>query len=562
MIRTSGSAAIPSNVTPGSSAVRGTAIDAVAWMALAAVLLMLRVSPSFAPEVNQDSFQYLSAARHAMHGLVGYTSLLHFDVERSFGVAPAPLVTFALGFPLAIAAVGLTGATLTTAGLLVSATATIASVPVLMSISRQLGFTRVLCNAMAACFAVNGIVIEFGSAVLSEALCALCMLVGVALLLKAGRPGERSAWPTWMAAGLAFAVAYFVRYAGLFFIVGLGLLTLRHLASRNREFARGHVIALSVALCAVVAVIGRNMALVGNWRGRDEMLVNNPVFPTLIQTGQGINALFLGSGTHSNLPGGTFVPKVLLVILLVGGLATLAWMHRRDRAAAVMDAPAHRGAATDILLLALAYCACMFYAGMTSSISYGEARNFVPIASLLILLLGWGIHTLLSSVPRAPVLRRSAVIALAASFCLYAYLNALVMRRPAVNAAAEVVAMMDGAAENGKTIRSAIGDIVGSGVILANNGQAVGHVLGARTVSMVGPTFSTAIWNEAKVREAIRRFQVAAVVISAPIAGQPQDDELPSPFIRQLASGQPPAWLKLASRSDRILVYVPDTTSH
>jgi Dolichyl-phosphate-mannose-protein mannosyltransferase len=561
MIRTSGSAAIPSNMTPGNSAVRGTAIDAVVWMALAAVLLMLRVSPSFAPEVNHDSFQYLSAARHAMDGLVGYTSLLHFDVERSFGVAPAPLVTFALGFPLAIAAVGLTGASLTTAGLLVSAMATIASVPVLMSISRQLGFARVLCNAMAACFVANGIVIEFGSAVLSEALCALCMLVGVALLLKAGRPGGRPAWPTWGAAGLAFAAAYVVRYAGLFFIVGLGLMTLSRLASRNREFARGHVIALGVALCAVLAVIGRNMALVGNWRGRDEMLVNNQVFPTLTQTVQGINALFLGSGTHSSLPGGTFVLKVLLVILLVGGLATLAWMNRRDRATALMDTPAHRGAATDILLLAISYCACMFYAGMTSSISYGEARNFVPIASLLILLLGWGIHTLLSSVPRAPVLRRSAVIALAASFCLYSYLNALVMRRPAVNAAAEVVAMMDSSADNGKTIRSAIGGIVGSGVILANNGQAVGHVLGVRTVSMVGPSFSTAVWNEATVREATQRFGVAAVVISAPIAGQRQDDELPSPFIRQLASGRSPAWLKLASRSDRILVYVPDTAS-
>ena len=562
MIRTSGFAAIQPSGAPGSSAVRWMAIDAVVWMALAAALLVLRLSPSFAPELNHDSFQYLSAARHAMHGLFGYTSLLHFDVERSFGVAPAPLVTFALGFPLAIAAVSLTGATLTTAGLLVSAMATVASVPVLMWIARQLGFSRVLSNAMVACFVVNGIVIEFGSAVLSEALCALCMLAGVALLMKAGRRAERPAWPIWMAAGLAFAAAYFVRYAGLFFIVGLGLLTLRHIAHRNRELARGHVIALGVALCAVFAVIGRNMALVGNWRGRDEMLVNNPVFPALLQTGQGINALFLGSGTHSGLPGGTFVPKVLLVILLFGGLATLVWMHRRDRDVVRMDAPAHRSAAADIVLLAVAYCACMFYAGRTSSISYGEARNFVPIASLLILLLGWGIQTVLSSVPRAPALRRFAVIALAASFCLYAYLNALVMRRPVVNAAAEVVAMMDGAADNGKAIRSAIGDIVGSGVILANNGQAVGHVLGVRTVSMVGPMFSTAVWNEAAVRETMQRFKVAAVVISAPIAGQPEDDELPSPFIRQLASGQSPAWLKLASRSDRILVYVPDTASH
>lgn len=562
MIRTLGSATIQPNLMPGSSAVRWTAIDAAVWMALAAALIMLRLSPSFLPELNHDSFQYLSAARNAMRGLIGYTSLLHFDVERSFGVTPAPMVTFALGYPLAIAGVGLTGFELTTAGLVVSTVATIASVPLLMWIARQLGFKRVLCNSIAACFVVNGVVVEFGSAVLSEALCTMCMLAGVALLLRAGRFPVRTAWPIWVAAGAAFAAAYFARYAGLFFIVGLGLLTLRHIASRNRELARGHAIALGVALCAVLAVIGRNMSLVGNWRGRDEMLVHNPVFTALIQTGQGINALFLGSGIHSSLPGGTFLPKVLLVTLLFGGLAALTWMHLRDHATTTENAIANRGAAVDIMLLAITYGACMFYAGMTSSISYGEARNFVPIASLLFLMLGWAIHIVLSKVPHAPALRRSALVALAASFCLYAYLNILVMRRPAVNATAEVASMMNGTTNDGKTIRSAIGDIVGSGVILANNGQAVGHVLGVPTVSMVGPTFNTAIWDEATVRETIQRFKVAAVVISAPIAGQPQDDELPSSFIRQLASGQSPAWLKLTSRSARVLVYVPDIAFH
>jgi hypothetical protein len=365
----------------------------------------------------------------------------------------------------------------------------------------------------------------------------------------------------WVAAGLAFAAAYLVRYAGLFFIVGLGFLTLRHIAGRNRELARGHAIALGVALFAVLIVVGRNMVLVGNWRGRDEMLVSNPFVPALVQTAQGLNALILGSGTSSGLPGGTFVPKALFTVLFLSGLAILAWIRLRDRDAITAYAVGHRGMALDILLLAATYGACMFYAGMTSSISYGDARNLVPIASLLVLLLGWGIHSALSSAAGSPALRQSAVVALAASFCLYAYLNAAVLRRPALNAAAPVVEMLEGRIDGGKTIRSVIGDIVGSGVILANNGQALGHVLGLQTVSMVGPAFSTAVWDEAAVQQAIRRFKVAAVVISLPLAGQPEDDDLPSPFVRQLSLGKSPAWLNLASRSNRILVYVPNTAS-
>ncbi|WP_458237400.1 phospholipid carrier-dependent glycosyltransferase [Pseudomonas sp. P5_A2_2] len=561
MIRTLGSAANQPNVTPGSSTSRRQAVDSLVWMALAALLIVLHLSPSFVPTLNQDSFQYLSAAANALQGLFGYTSLIHFDVERSFGVSPAPMVTFALGYPLAIAAVGLTGTALTTAALLVSTASTMACVPVLMWIARQLGFSRLLCNATVACFVVNGIVIEFGGAALSEALCSLCMLLGVALLLRGSHLVERPAWPAWVAAGLAFAAAYLVRYAGLFFIVGLGLLTLRHVAGRNRKLARGHAIALGVALLAVLVVVGRNMVLVGNWRGRDEMLVNNPLVPALVQTAQGLNALTLGSGTSSSLPGGTFIPKVLFTVLFLSGLAILAWARWRDRGATTTRAAGHRGMAVDIFLLAATYSACMFYAGMTSSISYGDARNLVPIASLLVLLLGWGIHAALSSVPRFPALCQSAAVALAASFCIYAYLNAAVLRSPALNAAAPVVEMVEGTVDDGKSIRSVIGDIVGPGVILANNGQALGHVLGLRTVSMVGPTFSTAVWDEAAVQQAIRRFKVAAVIISAPIAGQPEDDNLPSPFIRELSLGKSPAWLKLASRSKRILVYVPDTAS-
>ena len=43
-----------------------------------------------------------------LQGLFGYTSLIHYDVERSFGVVPAPMVTFAMGYPVLISAISLT----------------------------------------------------------------------------------------------------------------------------------------------------------------------------------------------------------------------------------------------------------------------------------------------------------------------------------------------------------------------------------------------------------------------------------------------------------------------
>ena len=134
-------------------------------------------------------------------------------------------------------------------------------------------------------------------------------------------------------AGCAFAAAYSIRYAGLFFIVALAILTARHGVAGHTARARGHATALAVSLVPVVIVISRNFALVGNWRGRDEMLVSNPLHAALNETAQAINALFLGSGTADTTPGGTFILKATFAVLVVSGLALLSWSAVRHRGA-------------------------------------------------------------------------------------------------------------------------------------------------------------------------------------------------------------------------------------
>ena len=495
-----------------------------------------------------------------LQGSFGYTSLIHYDVERSFGVVPAPMVTFPLGYPVLIVLISLLGTSLQSAAWVVSATSTTASVPVLAWIARRMGLSRMLCNAVTGCFVINGTVVEFGGSALSEAPFALCLLLGTALLLHAADLSDRRAWIRWAAAGFAFAAAYTVRYAGLFFILALAVQTARYGLAGNSARARGYATALGVSLAPLVVVISRNLALVGNWRGRDEMLVSNPLHAALTETAQAINAMFLGSGTGAATPGGTFVPKAMFALLVVAGFALLSWSRVRDRGIGVGSklATDQLRMGTDVLLLVAVYVACMFYAGMTTSISYGSARNFAPIAALLFLLLGWGVRIAVHSAPRSPDLRRIALLLLAASLLPYAYLNSLVLLRAPVDASAAARAQMDAFADNGKVTRTAIAQIVGTnGVIMSNNGQVVGHVLGMRTISLIGPAFSTIVWNEATVRSTMRRFNVAAVVITPPISGHLEDDDLPSPFVRELAQGQSPSWLTLALRSGRVLVYIP-----
>jgi hypothetical protein len=290
------------------------------------------------------------------------------------------------------------------------------------------------------------------------------------------------------------------------------------------------------------------------------MLIHNPLSAALNETVLAVNALLLGAGTSTATPAGTFVFKAAFVALVVAGVLVLTWSSAQHRAATIgaRGRTDDVGQGIDLLILAALYVACMFYAGVTTSISYGSARNLVPIAGLLFLLFGWGVALAPRSTTGSPRLERIALVLLGTSLLPYAYLNALVSLRHPVDASAAVTAQMDELVDGKKTIREAIAELVGpDGVIMANNGQAVGHVLGAKTVSLIGPAFSTTVWDEVSVESAIRRFNVQAVVITLPAPGRPADEAIASAFVRQLAQGAAPPWLTLAFRSAGVLVYVP-----
>ena len=122
--------------------IRVLSVDVWAWASISAVLLAMYLYPGFAPETGQDSFQYFSVAQNALDRRFAYTSLVHFDAERSFGVIPAPLVISPPGYPFTLALASLGGPSLATSGLLVSAMSMVACVPLIAWMSERSGLSR------------------------------------------------------------------------------------------------------------------------------------------------------------------------------------------------------------------------------------------------------------------------------------------------------------------------------------------------------------------------------------------------------------------------------------
>lgn len=533
-----------------SSDKRVSAIDIAIWFCIALALMAWRLYGAGVPQsLGQDSFQYLSVARNAIDGLLGYTSLVHFDAERSFGVVPAPMVTFPPGYPLAIAGLGVMGLPLAVAGLLLSMLSILVCVALLAAASNRLGLSRGIGNALVLAFVVNASVLMAGTKVASDAPFVALTLLGVWLLVVAGR--ER--WVHWVLAGLAFGVAYTMRYAGMFFVVALMLIVARYAMVGDWRRARRYGVTTLIALAFVLGGVARNLVLVGNWRGGNEKVVANPLSSVLLETVRGLNRLLLGPG--SGVSGGTAASRGVLVLLVLGWAVWMVWSRRRSRSLVAQGAGNAMPFAVDLLVLAVTYSACLFYAGWKSVIDYGDPRYIVPILPLLLLTAAIFVnHTRQVESGR----RRALWMLQFAALVLYGYLNLLILRQPGAAAWLPVAAALDAPLADGGTIRSRVDRLAGDdGVIIANHGQVVGHLLSRRTVSLVGTHFSTTEWNEVAVRHVVRQFAVKAVVVYFPGGASGDDDLLPSAFVRGLARGDAPQWLRLRASSASFRVYEP-----
>jgi hypothetical protein len=299
--------------------------------------------------------------------------------------------------------------------------------------------------------------------------------------------------------------------------------------------------------------MARNVALVGDWRGGNDKVVSNPVGSVLLDSVRGGISPLLGIGNRPD----TLIPRVVLVaafFLAMLWLITI-YVRRRGRDEQGSARPLNTSVLIDYVLLAAVYVAGMLYTS-TFSVIGPNPRYFVVLTPILLLAIGGALQVLLASTTQhAGLSRRLPAIVLGACFCLYVYVNFIALRLPRIDEASHVAGQLDRVSSDGTSAREAVLEHIGpSRVILANEGQAVGHVLDLPTVSLVAPIFSDVEWDEEAIQDTLRRFDADVIVVSLPKPGAP-DDILPSPFIRQLALGEAPAWLEPVFRSSDFRIY-------
>jgi hypothetical protein len=482
-----------------------------------------------------DGYQYLSVAENLAAGRGIATSLVHFDVERAHGTLPAPLTTFAPGFPIAVVAFCKAGMTPETAALAISTLALALTMGLLASACNALALDPLVSRAVMLLFALNAYTLSYAGTIASEALFTLLLTTAVTSMLLAEQAEDRPMVLLFSAvAGVAIGLSYCVRYAGLLAIAGLGTaLGVLLLARRTRRALEILVLTLAPAGVLVAAGFARNVRLTGRWQGGNTKVVHHSQITMLENTAIAFWKLLLGDGTSlaARACQGLF--------LLTLGIALVRWRRW----------PRGPGAPRAFIVAAVAglYSAFMFLVGSRSVISYG-ARMFLPVLPLFLLLLG----AVVAPVTGARWARGTALVGCVA-YALCALLNAPPTRSGHLELASRLARPMS----DGRPMRAWIDAHIGmQEPLLAADGQATGHLLRRPVVSLVGNEYSDEVWSEAEIERTMERFGLRYLILYAPATGV----ETESPFLSALSEGRPGRYLRLAARNDASLVFEHGST--
>lgn len=501
------------------------------WCFLVLALVGFRAR-ALGPSLEPDSYQYLSVAGNFATGKPGYTSIVHFDSERSHGTVPAPMTTFPAGYPAAIAALAAAGLAPEWSGTVLSAAAALSLLFLYWFLARALDVGGLGLRVAMLCTFANAELLIFARSVLSESLFTL-LTVGAALLFAIGlaqRSRRAGGWGLFLAAGVLVGLAYWVRYAGLFLFAAMVLAAVLQLRRRERS-ARPVLFGLAVAAFIIGLGCVRNQLLVGTWKGGNEKAVHHPLLGVLGRAPVEIYHLLtgpIGSARYGLL-------DLLLVLALAGVAGLCIW---RGRKAAPLAPPA-RTVLQVLGCYLVVYCAAMVYASHVSVISFGP-RMFFPLLPLFLML------------GAVAITRAQARLGSGRDGILVAALGVLVLAYVAVNVRS--LASQPRTPAPDRSVQAALQEELASGmsvgawiaanipvgeVIVASHGQPTGYVLKRPTVSLVSRAYTDQTWGEPEVHALMLRYHARFLIL------YPGDEpELyDSPFLAGLVAGAPSSWL-------------------
>ena len=524
---------------------RMTRREALLWCAAACVPVIVGLARFDGPALSEDSYQYLSAAENLVGGKGLKTSILHYDLDRSRGVLPAPFSHWPPGYPIAIAGLHVLGLPADAAAALVSGAAFVILVPLLIAAARSLDLRPWPTRLLLIWLLTNSWSFRFPSAGTSESLFTALASAGVMLLIPAPVSG-RAAVRSWrlIAPGVLIGLASWVRFAGAIVAIAVAVpLGALWLARRDRRSLQLFVFAVGPAAVLIALNALRTFWISGSWWAGHDSQALRGVTALARPFAASIHHLFLGDAVASRLG----PAEGLLTLSAISIVGAAVWAKRRSPSAPVGLA---RGPIVVLVATIAVYCAGMIGVARSSTITF-DARMFYPILPLALLgfaALTGGIANQVAGVGFGRMLIVGALFV--ATMCYVTINLRSILATTALPPHVVVARRLAGPLRDWITT-----NIPPGAPLVASDGQPTGYVLRRPTVSLAYSAFSNTVWSEEVVRDTMTTFGAQFLVLYATDDSAQDPVQRESRFLSAVLQGSVPAWLELAAENKETRVF-------
>jgi hypothetical protein len=497
--------------------------EAVLFAAIAAMLALVLdfARPS---GLSNDSYQYLSVAASVANGQGIETPLVHFDSERSTGRIPAPMTTFAPGYPVAIALSSFLTGDAERGARFISVAASALSALLIWMLANLAGLNRTSTRVGMALQIANAFFLHTSTAVATEPLFLLVSLA--ALLVVAANidcpPGRWGNLRRLAIGQILVAASYSIRYAGIFVFAAV----LAHAAAsfallKNRRSLL-YLMSNAVSGALIGSILIRNWVLVGTWKGGNEKHVSHPLSAVL---GSYVKAqIHLLFGMHM-----TDVWSISVIALSAIAVFWRAATLLRNRPHWV---PFLSSGSSLLLIYCLVSTAGMTWLGMTSVISFGP-RMFYPLLPLYIIGALVIVQRGCKPVGRSerPARYRQALALL--FLVLYGWVNLREFNTPRERSSLDNLQDSFGKPmANGRPLLEWIDANIGKNeAIAADAGQVTGYFLQRPTLSLIESEYSTVTWDQETVASLMHRFHARFLILNLTMTAEADPARAESHFL-------------------------------
>lgn len=504
----------------------GMSLREAVLVALLTAMLALGLGLVRPSGLSNDSFQYLSVAANVAQGQGIETPLVHFDSERSIGRIPAPMTTFAPGYPVVVALSSFLAGSAERGARLISIAASALSVILIWALANFAGLDRTSTRVAMALLIGNAFFLHTATSVAPEPLFLLVSLsallvVAVSIHSSAGQSAD---WTGLVIGQILVAASYSIRYAGIFVFAAVLAHAAASFALLRNKRALVYLLSNLVSGALIGSIMMRNWVLVGTWKGGNEKQVSHSL-PTVL-------AIYVKAQIHL-LFGMHIFDLWLICVIALSALAILwaAVTLLRNRPHRV---PSPFTGAALFFIYALVSTAGMIWLGMTSVISFGT-RMFYPLLPLYIvaavLIVSRGSKLVGSGEKPARYRQALAVLFLV----LYGWVNLREFNTPREPSGLDN--LRDAYAKpmaNGQPLHEWIDANIGNNeAIVADAGQITGYFLERPTLSLIESEYSTATWDQQTVTTVMHRFHARFLILNLAIPAEEAPVRTESNFLQK-----------------------------